>query len=70
MEAQTATAIAVGVGIAVAGVVGAAVYRWIFRDRREVAETSTHIRKECLSCGWQGLVSKFHKKCPNCGDEI
>ena len=24
----------------------------------------------CLSCGWKGKVSKFHRTCPKCGDAI
>ncbi len=70
MEGEITTAVAVGLAIVVVVVLAIALYRLFFKVRREVAETPTHIRKECLSCGWQGLVSKFHSKCPNCGDGI
>lgn len=28
------------------------------------------VRKTCAGCGWAGTVSKFHKKCPKCGNTI
>ncbi|MCP4867729.1 MAG: hypothetical protein GY898_03310 [Proteobacteria bacterium] len=24
----------------------------------------------CLGCGWQGNVSKYHRTCPKCGNNI
>lgn len=24
----------------------------------------------CLGCGWQGKVSKYHRTCPKCGNQI
>ena len=24
----------------------------------------------CLVCGWSGRVSKYHRTCPKCGNEI
>jgi hypothetical protein len=39
-------------------------------SKKEQAGPSTHEFKECYSCGWKGKVSKFHKKCPSCGDTL
>jgi hypothetical protein len=30
----------------------------------------THIYKECAVCGWSGAVSKYVKKCSNCGADL
>lgn len=30
----------------------------------------THMFKECASCGWSGTVSKYVKKCSNCGASL
>jgi hypothetical protein len=30
----------------------------------------THVHKECASCGWSGTVSKYVKKCSNCGASL
>lgn len=32
--------------------------------------TSAHMHKECAGCGWKGVVSKYHRKCPSCGAEL
>ena len=32
--------------------------------------SSSQVYKQCASCGWKGQVSKFHRKCPNCGTEL
>jgi hypothetical protein len=29
-----------------------------------------YVFKECAACGWKGQASKFHRKCPNCGDTL
>ena len=36
-------------------------------------ETGAHGKlspAQCLSCGWKGNVSKFHRVCPKCGTGI
>ncbi len=45
--------------------------RWLFGSKGRKTQTgpSTHERKRC-ACGWQGMVSKFVKKCPNCGSPV
>jgi hypothetical protein len=25
---------------------------------------------KCFNCGWEGKVSKFARKCPNCNSEV
>ena len=37
---------------------------------KEGLETGSQVNKQCASCGWKGQVSKFHRKCPNCGTEL
>jgi hypothetical protein len=39
------------------------------RDGKSQAGPSTHERKRC-ACGWEGLVSRFVKKCPKCGSPV
>jgi len=38
--------------------------------RRRPGGIETHSVKECPSCGWKGAVSKYHKKCSNCGEDL
>ena len=40
------------------------------RSRGETPLSSAQEYKECPSCGWSGQVSKFHKKCSNCGETL
>jgi hypothetical protein len=43
----------------------------IMRRKKKVPEAlETHVRKQCASCGWEGSVSKYHKKCSNCGETL
>jgi hypothetical protein len=35
-----------------------------------VPDEETHKKMECASCGWQGTMSKYVKKCPMCGDSL
>jgi hypothetical protein len=56
------------IGIALA--VGLIVLRFFLRSGKKEQEEAGYVYKECLSCGWKGKVSKFHKKCPNCADSI
>ena len=32
--------------------------------------SSAQVYKECPSCGWKGVVSKYHRKCSKCGTEL
>lgn len=38
------------------------------KDKAHVKEHQ--VQKTCPGCGWSGIVSKFHKKCPKCGGTI
>ena len=29
-----------------------------------------HVTVQCSSCGWQGSVSKYKPRCPQCGQPI
>ena len=65
MEVKTIIIIAIGIAV------GLFVLGLIFRSgKKGQAEDAGYVYKECLSCGWKGKVSKFHKKCPNCADSI
>ena len=39
------------------------------REPKSLASSSTHESKTC-ACGWQGMVSRFVKKCPKCGAPV
>ncbi len=57
------------IGIAIA--VGLFLLGLLFRSgKKGQGEDAGYVYKECLSCGWKGKVSKFHKKCSNCGDSL
>lgn len=55
--------IAIAVGLFLIGLLS----RW---GKKSPGEEAGYQYKECLSCGWKGKVSKFHKKCSNCGDRL
>ncbi|MEW6347521.1 MAG: hypothetical protein AB1646_00535 [Thermodesulfobacteriota bacterium] len=38
-------------------------------EGKSLTGRSTHEHKRC-ACGWQGMVSRFVKKCPNCGSPV
>jgi hypothetical protein len=48
------------------------VFRALSKDTKagQHGGSETHMQKECAMCGWEGMVSKFHKKCSNCGSEL
>jgi hypothetical protein len=47
------------------------VWRLIFGTKDKDADgASAREFKECASCGWRGTVSKFHKKCSQCGCDL
>jgi hypothetical protein len=56
--------------IAIAIAVGLGILGFFFKSGKKEQEEAGYVYKECLSCGWKGKVSKFHKKCPNCADSI
>jgi rRNA maturation endonuclease Nob1 len=29
-----------------------------------------YVNMRCAGCGWLGTVSKFHRTCPKCGNQI
>ena len=69
MSMDTTSAIIIGALFGAALIVGS-LLRKMLREGNDKPDPSTHVRKECTGCGWAGTVSKFHKKCPNCGEEI
>ena len=34
------------------------------------AEAGGLTRARCIACGWEGNVSRFHRTCPKCGNQI
>jgi hypothetical protein len=39
-------------------------------EKKSGTGLETHVHKECASCGWSGTVSKYVKKCSNCGESL
>ncbi len=33
-------------------------------------ESKDTVPMRCPGCGWHGSVSRFHRTCPKCGDQI
>jgi hypothetical protein len=56
--------------VAVAGLLVLALLMKGFGKKSGPDVSQTHVHKECTGCGWEGSVSKFHRKCPNCGDAL
>ena len=70
MALEMGTATVVGIAVALAIVIVGLMMILSRRGCTKAPQSSAHEHKECLSCGWSGQVSKFHRKCPNCGDTI
>ncbi|GEM_PF-1074106 len=34
------------------------------------SESKDTVSMRCAGCGWHGSVSRFHRTCPKCGDNI
>lgn len=64
--------IAIAVGVVVICFIAVTIRRAAGKggEKPAAAGLETHVRKQCLSCGWEGMVSKYHKKCSNCGDKL
>ncbi|MBI5570992.1 MAG: hypothetical protein HY914_13695 [Desulfomonile tiedjei] len=70
MTLDIGTTTVVGIAVVLAIVILGLMIILSRRGRTKAPESSAHEHKECLACGWSGQVSKFHRKCPNCGDTI
>ena len=59
--------------IVVAVVAGIFIFRWIVKKLMSGSDSdaspSAYEAKRC-ACGWEGKVSKFVQKCPNCGSPV
>ncbi len=49
-------------------VVAFALFNWL--SSKKGSETGGLTRARCIGCGWEGNVSKFHRTCPKCGNQI
>jgi hypothetical protein len=63
VKTLTIVGLAVAVGLFFVGL-------FLRSGKKGQADQAGYVFKECLSCGWKGKVSKFHKKCSNCGDSL
>lgn len=72
MSSDPVAIIAIAVAVAVAGFIAVTIRRAATKRETKTASAGleTHVHKQCLSCGWEGMVSKYHKKCSNCGDKL
>lgn len=61
------TTIATVLAVAVVALIVLSLVMRGFGKKSGPDRSQTHVNKECAGCGWKGSVSKFHKKCPNCG---
>ena len=42
----------------------------IFRKVEPETDKKEYMNMRCPGCGWLGTVSKFHRTCPKCGNQI
>ncbi len=64
------TSILIIVGIVVVIFGARALWKALSSPGGDDPTEQTHEFKQCPSCGWEGKVSKFHKKCSKCGAEL
>ncbi len=69
MEGQMSYVVIV-IGVVVVLFGAGAIWRLIAGGQKTKTVDSALMDKECTGCGWSGRVSQFHKKCPNCGNQI
>ena len=50
-------------------IVGFSIYNWLSAKKAAAGEGGL-TRARCIGCGWEGNVSKFHRTCPKCGNQI
>ena len=50
-------------------VVGFAVFNML-NGKKASRSAEGLTRARCVGCGWEGNVSKFHRTCPKCGNQI
>jgi hypothetical protein len=50
-------------------VAGFALYN-VFSSKAAAKTAEGLTRARCVGCGWEGNVSKFHRTCPKCGNQI
>jgi predicted RNA-binding Zn-ribbon protein involved in translation (DUF1610 family) len=43
---------------------------YVARTRRANEANDKAVPARCLSCHWEGKVSKYHRTCPKCGMNI
>jgi hypothetical protein len=72
MSSDPIAMIAIAVAVVVVGFLAVTIWRAAAKGETKTASDGleTHVRKQCLSCGWEGMVSKYHKKCSKCGDKL
>lgn len=49
-------------------IVGFAVFNWL--SSKKGSTTGGLAQARCIACGWEGNVSKYHRTCPKCGNQI
>jgi ribosomal protein L32 len=43
---------------------------WMRRAKGTAAADAKLTDASCLGCGWKGRVSRYHRTCPKCGNNI
>lgn len=56
------------IGAVVVGLILLSAVPRLFRSKTQHDDKLAAAR--CLGCGWQGKVSKYHRTCPKCGNQI
>ncbi len=52
-----------GLGIVVVAILASFVKRLFAKPKT----SAYHVRVRCQSCGWQGQVGKYNRRCSSCG---
>lgn len=45
------------------------IFRFMF-GKKKTAGADNLAAASCLGCGWKGMVSKYHRTCPKCGNNV
>jgi hypothetical protein len=66
------TLVIVGLAVVLILFIAGTILRAMSKGSKKEPEDAleTHVMKECASCGWKGKVSKYHKRCSGCGEEL
>ena len=58
-------------GLAVLGLIALfALLNWVKTAMQAPQDSDNLTPGRCLGCGWEGRVSRYHRTCPKCGNEI